>query len=186
MNTKLSNPLSSQDISTNDESEIIVPMRTLSNSFIRTIKNHEHEYRLTLDKHIQVNTVIQSCSRCNSALRTFPIHRRYSNPSVSSAISLVDPASSCEDEDDGGFDDSSSSLFLMPLPKLDQVRQRRATMVARTILNQIHHQSRSDSIDRMTSLTRDSSPMKVKCSIKVVPSNEYGKNKQSGSSIISK
>jgi hypothetical protein len=64
-----------------------------------------------------------------------------------------------------------------PPPNLDRLRQRRATLVAKTIISQMASQSRSSSIDELIppltffppqrQRSGDSSPVPVRCLVKV-------------------
>jgi len=64
-----------------------------------------------------------------------------------------------------------------PPQNLDRIRQRRATLVAKTIISQMATQPRSSSIDELIpplpflksqrNRARDLSPMSVRCSVKV-------------------
>jgi hypothetical protein len=153
---------------------IAEPLRRLSNGFLRTMK--------TSDKSIQVNTSIRSCSRCTNTLHGYVSKRKHSTVSIPTwTSSVTDPSSSCDDDGD----DIDDEFF--PPPNLDQLRQRRVTLIAKTILNQMATQSRSASVDEYISPltsrdTKDSSsetasPMQVKCSIKVSsPETSYRHN----------
>ena len=108
------------------------PLRRLSGTLIiRALKASKAEGDTSTDKSVQVNTIIRSCGRCagagpsagNSLLSVRKHGAISSSPSPTG-----DMSSGCED------DDVSASL---PPPNLDRLRQRRATLVAKTIINQM-------------------------------------------------
>ncbi|CAF3336347.1 unnamed protein product [Rotaria socialis] len=112
------------------------PLRRLSTGLIRVLKNNEGNDDKKLHKGTQVTTIIRRCNRCaESPLPVLPI-RKHSLASNSS-YSATDNSSSCEEDDDA---------MELPLPNLDRIRRRRATLVAKTIINQMATQPRS-SID---------------------------------------
>ncbi|CAF1433104.1 unnamed protein product [Rotaria magnacalcarata] len=117
------------------------PLRRLSTDLIRVLKNSESNDDTKLHKGTQVTTIIRRCNRCaESPLPVLPI-RKHSLVSNSSS-SVTDNSSSCEEDDDA---------MELPLPNLDRIRKRRATLVAKTIINQMATQSRSSSIDEFIS-----------------------------------
>ena len=84
-----------------------------------------------------MSTIIRRCGRC--AETSLPIRpMRKHNAISSSSSSLTDYNSNCEDDD----------VIDFPPPTLDRIRQRRATLVAKTIINQLSTQPRS-SIDEL-------------------------------------
>ncbi|CAF2382083.1 unnamed protein product [Rotaria sp. Silwood2] len=114
---------------------------------IRAFKNSESD--TNTDKSVQVNTIIRSCGRCAgsspSPSTSLLSVRRHSAMSASS-LSPGETSSGCEDED--------TISPAMPPPNLDRLRQRRATLVAKTILNQMATQPPILAVDEpMPSLT---------------------------------
>jgi hypothetical protein len=112
-----------------------------------------------------VNTIIRSCGRCAGSLSPMIAMRKHSNL-TSSSSSITGNNSSCDDDGD------DSTPFTPP--NMDQLRQRRATLVAKTIIDQMTAQSPSSSIDELVppmigsiSQRRYSSPTSVRCSVKV-------------------
>ena len=121
---------------------IAEPLRRLSTGFIRVLKNNDHDGAKTSDKGVQVSTIIRRCGRCaDTRLPILPV-RKHDAISTSSS-SLNDSNSSCEDDD----------IMEFPPPNLDRIRQRRATLVAKTILTQLASQSRSSLDDQVPPLT---------------------------------
>ncbi|UJR10566.1 hypothetical protein I4U23_014766 [Adineta vaga] len=148
---------------------IAEPFRRLSTGLIGRLKTIEGETDSHLDKSVQVTTIIRRCGRCaDSTLPILPV-RKHSAVSTSS--------SSITDNSSGGDDDE---IMDYPPPNLDRIRQRRATLVAKTIINQMVTQSQTSSIDdSLPSLTLpansrrrspNSSLSSVTCSVKVSPS----------------
>lgn len=141
-------------------------MRRLSTGLIRAFKNSDTEDNKHADKSVQVSTIIRRCGRCAETCLPIRPMRKHSAISTSSS-SLTDNGSSCEEDD----------VMDMPPPNLDRIRQRRATLVAKTIINQLATQPRSSSIEElMPSFTSPinqhhrpikASPVSVKCSVKV-------------------
>ena len=146
---------------------IAEPLRRLSSGFIRAFKPTDHEEYKSLDKSVQVCTIIRRCGRCAEThlpIRPVRMHSAIS----SSSSSMAEELSSCDDDD----------VMDMPPPNFDRIRQRRATLVAKTILNQLATQPRSSSIeDLITPITfptnqrkkkpGDSLSIPVKCSVNV-------------------
>jgi hypothetical protein len=149
---------------------IAEPLRRLSTGLIRAFKNMDGDSDATLDKSVQVNTIIRSCGRCAGSTSPRLSFRKH-NAISSSSSSMNENNSSCEEDDTMDF----------PPPNLDRMRQRRATLVAKTIINQMVTQPRSSSIDEfMPSLTflrtqrqrtSNTSPSSVTCSVKVSASS---------------
>ncbi|CAF1251046.1 unnamed protein product [Adineta steineri] len=145
---------------------IAEPFRRLSNGIIRTLKHNDNENDKYLDKSVQVSTIIRRCGRCaETTLPILPV-RRHSILSSSS--------SSMGDNSSGGDDDDT--LDVPPPPNMDRIRQRRATLVAKTIINQMATQPRSSSTEDMIPpltlsnhrrTSSNSSLNSVTCSIKV-------------------
>ena len=129
---------------------IAEPVRRLSTGLIiRAFKKSADD--TSNDKSVQVNTIIRSCGRCagstpspaNSMLSV----RKHSAVSATSS-SPGDVSSGCEDED------NVSTMHTLPPPNLDRLRQRRATLVAKTIINQMATQPLPSLVDEpMPSLT---------------------------------
>jgi hypothetical protein len=147
---------------------IAEPLRRLSTGLIRAFKNNEIDENKHLDKSVQVTTIIRRCGRCAEA--SLPIQPVRKHPVISSSSSsMTDTFSSYDDNDDDVMD--------FPPPNLDRVRQRRATLVAKTIISQMATQPRSSSIDELMSplgsranqrlRTANSSPAEVTCSVQV-------------------
>jgi len=116
---------------TNRPIGVAEPLRRSSGSILhRTTKNGiVVEREKSTDKSVQVNTIIRSCGRCaGSALSgsSLKLHN-----AISSATSSTGDLTSTGSPDDG---DMSPSLAP---PNLDRLRQRRATLVAKTIINQM-------------------------------------------------
>ncbi|CAF0769688.1 unnamed protein product [Rotaria sordida] len=162
----ITNITSLQPSSANRPICIAEPLRRLSTDFIRVLKNNDSNDEKNLHKSVQVNTMIRRCDRCaESPLSSLPL-RKNSLFSTSSS-SMTDNSSSCDDDDTMEF----------PPPNLDQIRKRRATLVAKTIINQMATQPRLSSIDEsvspsgLTPKQRHRSsilqPVSVRCSVKV-------------------
>lgn len=120
---------------------IAEPVRRLSGSLIvRAFKNADSD--TGTDKSVQVNTIIRSCGRCAgstpSPAASMLSVRKHNTMSATSS-SAGETSSGCEDDD-------VSSSSLQP-PNLDRLRQRRATLVAKTIINQMATQPPSLSTD---------------------------------------
>ena len=147
---------------------IAEPVRRLSTGLMRSWKGAaDVETESHSDKSVQVNTIIRSCGRCAGSLTPMHVMRKHSNL-TSSSSSIVGNNSSCD-----GDDDEDDNTPFTP-PNMDQLRQRRATLVAKTIINQMTGQSPTSSIDELVpplfgsiSHRRYSSPMSVRCSVKV-------------------
>lgn len=146
---------------------IAEPLRRLSTGFIRAFKSTDDENK-KVDKSVQVSTIIRRCGRCSETslpIRPLRKHSVISSPSSS----LSENNSSCEDDD----------VMDYPPPNLDRIRQRRATLVAKTIISQMATQPRSSSIDELIPpltfptdhrrRSRDTSPIGVRFSIKSSP-----------------
>jgi hypothetical protein len=118
------------------------PLRRLSGTLIiRSLKPSTADGDTSTDKSVQVNTIIRSCGRCAgagpSAGGSMLSVKRHG--AISSSPSPTgDMSSGCED------DDASPAL---PPPNMDRLRQRRATLVAKTIINQMATQPAITSID---------------------------------------
>ncbi|CAF0717489.1 unnamed protein product [Adineta steineri] len=156
---------------------IAEPLRRLSSGhIIRALKKFEGD--TNTDKSVQVNTIIRSCGRCagsnpSSTGSVAPVRKHCtitSTPSLSGEVS-----SSCED------DDVLPSSSLAP-PNLDRLRQRRATLVAKTIISQMATQPPTMAVDEtVPSLTLSNAqrhrpidsppPISFKCAVKQIPSN---------------
>ncbi|CAF0785343.1 unnamed protein product [Rotaria sordida] len=101
--------------------------RLPSGLIIRAYKSPESD----TDKSVQVNTIIRSCGRCAG-----------SSPSPSRSLlsvrrhSVISPTPLSPGENSSGGEDEDTSPALPP-PNLDRLRQRRATLVAKTIINQM-------------------------------------------------
>jgi hypothetical protein len=128
---------------------IAEPVRRLSTGLIiRAFKNSAGD--TNTDKSVQVNTIIRACGRCAgstpSPATSMLSVRKHSAISSTTSSSPGEVSSSCED------DDIMSPA--LPPPNLDRLRQRRATLVAKTIINQMATQPPALSIDEpMPSLT---------------------------------
>ncbi len=126
---------------------IAEPVRRLSSGLIiRAFKKSSDD--TSNDKSVQVNTIIRSCGRCAgstpSPATSMLSVRKHS--AVSTASSTGDASSGCEDDD--------SILQNLAPPNLDRLRQRRATLVAKTIINQMATQPLPSLVDEpMPSLT---------------------------------
>ncbi len=149
---------------------IAEPVRRISAGLIiRAFKKSDAD--TSTDKSVQVNTIIRACGRCagstpspTGSVLSVRKHGAISNtPSSSGEVS-----SGCED------DDTSSSLAP---PNMERLRQRRATLVAKTIINQMATQPPVISVDEsMPSLTLLTAqrhrpieappPVSFKCSVK--------------------
>ncbi|CAF1104665.1 unnamed protein product [Adineta ricciae] len=145
---------------------IAEPFRRLSTGIIGRLKSIEGETESHLDKSVQVTTIIRRCGRCaDSTLPILPV-RKHSVISTSSS-SIADSSSGPEDDEAVNY----------PPPNLDRIRQRRATLVAKTIINQMATQPQTSSIDdALPSLALlpnsrrravNSAPNSVTCSVKV-------------------
>ncbi len=146
---------------------IAEPLRRLSTGFIRAFKTtNDNDENKKVDKSVQVTTIIRRCGRCAETSLPIQSIRQHSilSPSVSP---MTDYSSGCEDDD----------IMELPPPNLDRIRQRRATLVAKTIISQMATQPRSSSIDELMSpltflrspqsRSGDVSPVSVRCSVKV-------------------
>jgi hypothetical protein len=118
---------------------IAEPLRRLSTGLIRAFKNNDIDDTGHADKSIQVSTIIRRCGRC--AETSLPIRPVRKHSAISTSSSSMTDNSSSFDEDDDVMD--------FPPPNLDRIRQRRATLVAKTIINQLATQPRSSSIDEL-------------------------------------
>ncbi|CAF4751129.1 unnamed protein product [Rotaria sp. Silwood1] len=114
---------------------------------IRAFKNSESD--TNTDKGVQVNTIIRSCGRCAG-----------SSPSPSTSLlsvrrhSAMSPSQLSPNENNSGCEDEDTLSPAVPPPNLDRLRQRRATLVAKTIINQMATQPPILSVDEpMPSLT---------------------------------
>ncbi|CAF3705987.1 unnamed protein product [Rotaria socialis] len=118
---------------------IAEPVRRVSSSLIiRAFKNSDID--TNTDKSVQVNTIIRSCGRCAGSTPTTSVLSVRKHHVVSSSPSSPGEVSSgCEDDD-------VLSPTLSP-PNLDRLRQRRATLVAKTIINQMATQPATLSTD---------------------------------------
>lgn len=145
------------------------PLRRLSSGFIRAFKTNDHEDQKHVDKSVQVSTIIRRCGRCaETNLPISPMKKH--NAISSSSSSLTDYNSNCEDDDVMDF----------PPPTLDRIRQRRATLVAKTIINQLSTQPRSSidellppylSPNKQRHRSMDASPVSPRCTIQISPSS---------------
>lgn len=163
------------------------PLRRLSGTLIvRSLKPSTAEGDTSTDKSVQVNTIIRSCGRCAgagpSAGGSMLSVKRHG--AISSSPSPTgDMSSGCED------DDASPAL---PPPNLDRLRQRRATLIAKTIINQMATQPAVSSIDEvMPSLGHltnqrlrpcDSPPISFKYSVKASTSPPVEETRKRGPS----
>jgi hypothetical protein len=119
---------------------IAEPVRRLSIGLIRAFKKSNDD--TINDKSVQVNTIIRACGRCagsSSSPATSMLSMRKNSAISVSPSSPSEISSGCEDDD-------VPSANLAP-PNLDRLRQRRATLVAKTIINQMATQPPSSSID---------------------------------------
>jgi hypothetical protein len=128
----------------------IEPLRRLSGSLIiRALKTSGVVGETSTDKSVQVNTIIRSCGRCAGSI---------SSP-ASSLLSLrrhnaISASSSSPGETSSGCEDDDIMSPALPPPNLDRLRQRRATLVAKTIISQMATQPPPSSVDEpMPSLT---------------------------------
>ena len=126
------------------------PLRRLSGGIIiRALKGSGAEGDTSTDKSVQVNTIIRSCGRCAGSTpspATSMLSVRRHNAISTSPSSPGETSSGCEDDD-------IISPALAP-PNLDRLRQRRATLVAKTIINQMATQPLVSTVDEpMPSLT---------------------------------
>ncbi len=145
---------------------IAEPLRRLSTGLIRAFKSNENDEDKHLDKSVQVTTIIRRCGRCAEVNLPIRPVRQHSTLSISSA-SMTDNNSSCDEDD----------VMDYPPPNLDRIRQRRATLVAKTIISQMATQPRSSSIDELISpltlrssqrqRSGDSSPTPMRYSVKI-------------------
>jgi len=127
---------------------IAEPVRRLSSGLIiRAFKNSEGD--TNTDKSVQVNTIIRACGRCAGSMSspaTSMLSVRKHSPISASPSSPGENSSGCEDDD--------VMLPGLAPPNLDRLRQRRATLVAKTIINQMATQPPALSVDEpMPSLT---------------------------------
>ena len=121
---------------------IAEPLRRMSGTVIvRPLKNANIEGDKSTDKSVQVNTIIRSCGRCAgsspSPAAGMVSVKKHCAISVSSS-QTGEPSSGCESDD--------ASASLTP-PNMDRLRQRRATLVAKTIINQMATQLPAASVD---------------------------------------
>lgn len=120
---------------------IAEPVRRLStNLAIRTCKDSEND--VNTDKSVQVNTIIRACGRCagaTSSPATSMISVRKHSSFSASPSSPGEGSSGCEDED--------TRSPTLQTTNLDRLRQRRATLVAKTIINQMATQPTPLSVD---------------------------------------
>lgn len=128
---------------------IAEPVRRLSGGlFIRAYKNAEGD--TNTDKSVQVNTIIRSCGRCAGATAS----PATSMLSVRKHNAITSNTPSSPGETSSGCEDDDTLSPALPPPNLDRLRQRRATLVAKTIINQMATQPPASSIDEpMPSLT---------------------------------
>lgn len=147
---------------------IATPLRRFSTDLIRVFKTYDSDDRFA-HKSVQVSTIIRRCDRCAESPISILSSRKHSLGSPSSS-SVAENSSSCEEDD----------IIDFPPPNLDRIRQRRATMVAKTIISQMATQPRSSSIDEIISpLTKQrhragvskSSP--IRCSVKTSRSPSF-------------
>lgn len=133
---------------------------------IRAFKSNDIDDNGHADKSVQVSTIIRRCGRCaETSLPIQPVRKH----SAISASSMADSSSSFDEDDD---------VMDFPPPNLDRIRQRRATLVAKTIINQLATQPRSSSIDeyipdfKFPKIQRhrstDLPPVSVKYSVKIL------------------
>ncbi len=145
---------------------IAEPLRRLSTGILRTLTSGDNDSNKNLDKSVQVSTIIRRCGRCaESVLPILPVRKR--SVISTSSSSMTDNSSGCDEDDTMDFSP----------PNLDRIRQRRATLVAKTIINQMATQPRSSSIDELVPplaiiknprhRSSNSSPSSVTCSVKV-------------------
>ncbi|CAF3390746.1 unnamed protein product [Rotaria sp. Silwood1] len=162
----ITNIISLEQSSTTRPIGIAEPLRRISTDLIRVLKTNDNNDEKTLNKSIQVNTVIRRCDRCAELpLSSLPLRKARHLSTSSSPV--TDNSSSCEDDD----------IMEFPPPNLDRLRKRRATQVAKTIINQMGIQPRLSSIDEFTlpigllpkqrQHSPASSPVSVRCSVKV-------------------
>ena len=142
----LSNTIEQPSTSINRPVGIAEPVRRLSSGIIRAFKLSEGD--TSTDKSVQVNTIIRSCGRCAGSIASpaTSVLSLRKHSALSTTPSSGDVSSGCEDDD-------VLSPGLAP-PNLDRLRQRRATLVAKTIINQMATQPPISSTDEpMPSLT---------------------------------
>lgn len=126
---------------------IAEPVRRLSAGLIiRAFKRSDDD--TNNDKSVQVNTIIRSCGRCAGS----------SNPSsalaVKKHVAVSSSPSSPGEMSSGCEDDDVMPVQSLQPPNLDRLRQRRATLVAKTIINQMATQPPVSMIDEpMPALT---------------------------------
>ena len=114
--------------------------RVSSGLIIRAFKNSEQD--TNTDKSVQVNTIIRSCGRCagstpSSTISMVPVKK---HNALSKSALLSDETNSDDEDDD-------STLLASAPPNMDRLRQRRATLVAKTIINQMATQPSTLSFD---------------------------------------
>ena len=168
----LTNGISSENHSALRSIGISEPLRHVTTDHIRVLSYSDNKTNKSLNKSVQVSTTIQRCDRCTE-LSLLRISDRKLSTTSTSQLSTADHSSSCDDDDTTEF----------PARNLDQIRQRRATLVAKTIINQLATQPRSASIDRLISpLTSPSNqrhrsapttPILVRYSVKVSRSPSF-------------
>lgn len=144
------NPLESQSTPTPRPIGVAEPVRRLSAGLlIRALKPSGVEGDTNRDKSVQVNTIIRSCGRCagsNPSPTTSVLSLRKHNAISTTPSSPGETSSGCEE------DDVMSPA--LPPPNLDRLRQRRATLVAKTIINQMATQPPLTTVDEpMPTLT---------------------------------
>lgn len=142
---------------------IAEPLRRLSTGFIRAFKTNDNDENKKVDKSVQVTTIIRRCGRC--AETSLPIQPLRMHSLISTRSSSMSENNSSVEDDD---------IMDFPPPNLDRLRQRRATIVAKTIINQLATQPRSSSIEEfippLTFSTehrrrsRDASPIMIRSS----------------------
>ena len=117
------------------------PVHRVSNDlFIRAFNNSEND--TNIDKSVQVNTIIRSCNRCAGSTSSSTI-------SMASVIKHNAISSLALPSDGSNFsgEDNNPTLFALKPPNMDRLRQRRATLVAKTIINQMATQPSTLSFD---------------------------------------
>jgi hypothetical protein len=152
---------------------IAEPLRRLSTGLIRAFTTNDKDEHKNLDKCVQVSTIIRRCGRC--AETSLPIRPLRKLSPVSTSLSPMSNTSPSFDEDD---------IMEFSPPNLNRIRQRRATLVAKTIISQMATQPRSSSIEEFIPpfilptdqrhRSGDSSPISIRCSVKVSTSPPPG------------
>ena len=151
---------------------IAEPLRRVSTDFIPMLSFNDNNGNKSLNKSVQVNTTIPWCDRCTGSSSLRMPSRKHSTTS-SSLLSMIDQSSSCDDDDTTEF----------PARNLDRIRQRHATVVAKTIINQLAVQQRSASVNRLVSpltpltgrchRSTAITPTSVRCYVKVSRSPSF-------------